>query len=247
MYSPNHSACSSILVQATNESLCRTANTFYIISWVLIAIAILMTLGQIASLTQSRNSTASTGKFCVSCGKPMTMKSAFCPQCGAAVEGTNHTNVVEIPQESDRRESELSASPQKLVRGELTEKEPSELGVVEDGSHRRRRSMSNRNCIDPRVGCRRGGDQRSPQRHRYQQLNFTAIDPPLGSCIRESPLVVLYYDLWNIGYEACTPSQLRHRDDSARRRRKVESLRRRARDHGIGGTIPMGLRCFDWR
>jgi hypothetical protein len=102
-----------------------------------------MTLGQIASLTQSRNSTASTGKFCVSCGKPMTMKSEFCPQCGAAVGGTNHTHVADIPQESERQESKLAASPQKLVRGELTDKEPSELGVIDNGSNRRRRSISN--------------------------------------------------------------------------------------------------------
>lgn len=118
LYTPNHSACSSILIQATNESLCRTANTFYIISWVLIAIAILMTLGQIASLTQSRNST-STGQspnqeFCVSCGKPMAINSAFCPQCGATAAPTNSSVVVETPQDNKGpSESELAVSLEK--------------------------------------------------------------------------------------------------------------------------------------
>lgn len=119
LYSPNHSACSSILVQATNESLCRTANSFYIISWVLIAIAILTTLGQIASLTQTRNSTPTTGqssnqKFCVSCGKPMAINSAFCPQCGATVSPTNSSVVVEAPQDNKGpSEPELVVSREK--------------------------------------------------------------------------------------------------------------------------------------
>jgi hypothetical protein len=119
LYSPNHSACSSILVQATNESLCRTANSFYIISWVLIAVAILTTLGQIASLTQTRNSTPTTGqssnqKFCVSCGKPMAINSAFCSQCGATAAPTISSVVVETPQDKKGpSESELAVSLEK--------------------------------------------------------------------------------------------------------------------------------------
>lgn len=106
LYSPNHSACSSFLVQATNESLCRTDSTMYIISWALITVAIFITLGQIASLTQSRNSTSDGSqtpnkKYCVSCGKPMAINSAFCPQCGAVVKA-NSTFDAETPQVKKR-------------------------------------------------------------------------------------------------------------------------------------------------
>jgi hypothetical protein len=52
--SPNHSACNSFLVEATNESLCRADNTIYIVSWALIVVATLITLGQIASMTGSK-------------------------------------------------------------------------------------------------------------------------------------------------------------------------------------------------
>jgi hypothetical protein len=92
----------------------------------------------------SSSTLAPNGKFCGSCGKPMATNSVFCPQCGAAVEETNQTDVAEMPQDKERpSETELAVALEKLDRDELTDEEWSDLGIEDDDSSRRRRSVWN--------------------------------------------------------------------------------------------------------
>ena len=144
LYSPNHSACSSILVQATNGSLCRTVSTMDIISWALIAVAILITLGQIASLTQSRNSNSNGGHTPSIDAKstPGSLGIDTPRNVYATERMVNRANEVGPAAKVGRpTEIELTTALEKLDRDELTDEEWGELtSADETESSGRRRS-----------------------------------------------------------------------------------------------------------
>jgi hypothetical protein len=74
----------------------------------------------------------------------MAINSAFCPQCGTAVTPTNSTVDVETPQDKKRPpEAELAVALEKLDRDELTDEDWTDLGIEDNESSGRRRSVWN--------------------------------------------------------------------------------------------------------
>ena len=87
---PDHSACSSILVAASNSSACSADSFRWYAAWGLIALAVILAIKGLIDYSKAPSASVRT---CLTCGAVALSRGNFCGNCGRRLSSSKQTDI----------------------------------------------------------------------------------------------------------------------------------------------------------